>query len=526
MGKINCFNEKKLIKWLSKKEKIKMPFFKEQKDNLELQFEKPNVNFLVDEESDAVRLYKLLKKLDFNEFYKRYSDKGAVAYRPEVLFGILILSAIEGVLSSRAIEKKCERDVYFIYFTEYRKPDHSTIARFLKKFRKEIFGLLPQLIKLARENKISSFKTIAIDGSKFQSSSSKKHSMRMQGLKKEEELIVRKMKKLMHLVEENDKKENRDERELKKLEAEKQRLEQRKQKIEESKIELAKRQEAIRKKEKRENHQINIAEPDARMMKEINSNGYNIQLSVDSQSEMIVSVAVESDRSDNHQFSKQHENVEKILGEDKQREYIADGGYISTETIDYVEDKEVNAYINDSKEKKIIPEPEKLLGRGKIITSEFFIYSKEDNEYICPTQRRLKEVKPGIYESENCQGCMIRHLCAAKREVRRITRTEFTERNELMRQKIKQNPEKMNQRKVVERVFGNIKWNLGFRRFTRKGFEGASIEIMMLVLSHNFKKLGQLLLFLKRIIMSLNRILLVKKYYQPQQNYLSLGIVH
>lgn len=25
-----------------------MPFFKEQKDNLELQFEKPNVNFLVD----------------------------------------------------------------------------------------------------------------------------------------------------------------------------------------------------------------------------------------------------------------------------------------------------------------------------------------------------------------------------------------------------------------------------------------------------------------------------------------------
>ncbi len=118
---------------------------------------------------ETVKLHKLLKKLDFSEFYKRYSDKGAVAYRPEVLFGILILSALEGVLSSRAIEKKCKRDVYYIYFTEYRKPDHSTIARFLKKFRKEIFELLPQLIKLAKENKISSFNTIAIDGSKFQS---------------------------------------------------------------------------------------------------------------------------------------------------------------------------------------------------------------------------------------------------------------------------------------------------------------------------------------------------------------------
>ena len=114
-----------------------MPFFKEQKNILKFQFEKPNVNFLVDEDSEAVRLYNLIKKLDFSEFYKRYSNKGAVAYRPESLFAILVLAILEGILSSRAIEKKCKRDVYFIYFTEYRKPDHSTIARFLKKFRKE-----------------------------------------------------------------------------------------------------------------------------------------------------------------------------------------------------------------------------------------------------------------------------------------------------------------------------------------------------------------------------------------------------
>lgn len=340
--------------------------------------------------------------------------------------------------------------------------------------------------------------------------------MRMQTLEREQKLIVRKMKKLMNLLQENDKKENRDEKKLKKWEAEKKRLEQRKQKVEGSKIELAKRQEEIKEKEKRENHQINIEEPDARMMKELNSNGYNIQISVDRESEIIVSASVESDRSDNHQFSKQHQNIEKVLGEDKQREYIADGGYISTETIDYVEDKEVNAYINDSREIKIIPSLEELLERGKNITSEFFIYSKEDKEYICPNQRRLKEVKPGIYESENCQDCMIKHLCAKKREVRRITRTEFTERNELMRQKIKQNPEKMNQRKVVERVFGNIKWNLGFRRFSRKGFEGASLEIMMLVLAHNLRKLGQFYLFFSRILL----------FKYQQKNYMSLEIVY
>jgi transposase len=292
-----------------------MPFFREKKDNFELQFEKPNVNFLVEEDSEAVKLYNLIKKLDFSEFYKRYSPIGAVAYRPEVLFAILILSIIEGVLSSRAIEKKCKRDVYFIYFTEYRKPDYSTIARFIKKFRREIIGLLPQLIRLAQENGLSSFSTIAIDGSKFQSASSKKHSMKLDRLEKEGKLIVRKIEKLINILQENDKKEERDERIIKKLQAQKKKLEERKQKIEEAKKELAQRQKEIKDKENREKHQINIIEPDARMMKEINANGYNIQLSVDVESEIIVNVSVESDRSDNHQFSKQHQNTEKILGE-------------------------------------------------------------------------------------------------------------------------------------------------------------------------------------------------------------------
>jgi len=210
---------------------------------------------------------------------------------------------------------------------------------------------------------------------------------------------------------------------------------------------------------------------------------------VDTDSEIIVNASVEPDRSDNHQFSKQHKDSEIILGEDVQREYLADGGYMSAETLDYLEDNKVNAYINDSREKAKIPEVEELLKRGKEIISEFFIYSKQTNEYICPNQRKLKEIKPGVYESESCNDCLIKHLCAKRNTLRRITRTEFTERKELMRQKLKQNPGKMNKRKAVERVFGNIKWNLGLRRFTRKNFDGALTEIMMIVLALNLKKI-------------------------------------
>lgn len=505
-----------------KKGRYIMPFFKENKDNLELEFERPNVNFLVDESSDAVKLYKLIKRLDFSEFYKRYSEKGAVAYRPEVLFGILMLSVLDGVLSSRSIEKKCGRDIYYIFFTEYRKPDHSTIARFLKKFRKEINGLLSQLVKLAKENNLSSFRTIAIDGSKFQSSSSKRHSMRMESLKQEEKRILRKMEKMLNLLQENDKKDNRDEKAMEKLQAEQRRLSERREKVEESKKELVNRQKEIKDKTKRRNHQINIKEPDARMMKEINSNGYNVQLTVDTETEIIINATVESDRSDNHQFSKRHEDSEMILGEDKEREYLADGGYISSETMDYIEDKKVNAYINDAREKERIPEPEELLKRGKEIISEFFIYSQENNEYTCPNHRQLREIKPGVYESEDCNNCIIKQICSKKNPLRKITRSEFTERKEMMREKVKLNPEKMNKRKAVERVFGNIKWNLGFRRFRRKDFQGASVEIIMIVLALNMKKIMQIVFLLP--IKQLALVILKYVLYKEDKIYLQTAI--
>ena len=322
----------------------------------------------------------------------------------------------------------------------------------------------------------------------------------MDSLEKEEKFIIPKIEKLLNLLEENYKKENIDEKAIKKLEDHSRRLEKRKQKIEESKKELSRRQEEIKDKEHRENHQINIIEPGVRMMKEINANGYNVQLSVDTESEIIINPTIESDSSDNHQFSKQHQNTVRILGEDEQREYLADGGYMFTETIDFVEKAKVNAYINDSREIETIPKPEKLLERGKTITSEFFTYSKGSNEYSCLNQRQVKEIKLGVYQSADCSGCIIKHLRARKNKLRRITRSEFTERKELMRKKIKQSPEKMNQRKVVERVFGNIKWNLGFRRFSRKGFEGVSIEIMMIALALNLKKSRQIVLFPEKLV--------------------------
>ena len=42
--------------------------------------------------------------------------------------------------------------------------------------------------------------------------------------------------------------------------------------------------------------------------------------------------------------------------------------------------------------------------------------------------------------------------------------------------------------KTVERTFGHVKWNLGFRRFHLRGLEKARLEFGMICLAYNVKR--------------------------------------
>jgi hypothetical protein len=113
---------------------------------------------------------------------------------------------------------------------------------------------------------------------------------------------------------------------------------------------LGKRKEAL-KAEHRDNHKINITEPDAAMMDKVNGKkkvpAYNAQISIDTETQIICANDVVQDRNDQNQFSKQYEKVEEVLGGDPKREYIADAGYHCLEQLEYIEEKHVDATIAD-----------------------------------------------------------------------------------------------------------------------------------------------------------------------------------
>jgi transposase len=90
------------------------------------------LNYLVDNELD-------LRPLDaqFNN-----DEVGASAYDPRVMLKIVLLAYSQGLISSRAIEQACQRNVQFIAISSDSQPSHTHIAKFVANLGVQIKPLL------------------------------------------------------------------------------------------------------------------------------------------------------------------------------------------------------------------------------------------------------------------------------------------------------------------------------------------------------------------------------------------------
>src|SRR4030042_5475769 len=82
----------------------------------------------------------------------------------------------EGMTSTRKLEARCQRDLHYIYVSANLRPDHSSLSRFRKKDLHLLAEYFLQIVQLAMERGIADFKSIAMDGSKIQATSSPKRS--------------------------------------------------------------------------------------------------------------------------------------------------------------------------------------------------------------------------------------------------------------------------------------------------------------------------------------------------------------
>jgi len=448
----------------------------------------------------------LVKELNLKQLYSRYSSQGNPAFEPSVMLATWFLSYCEGETSTRKLEELCRRDLHFIYTSSNLQPDHSSLSRFRQTHIDLMTEYFTQLVLLIKKKDLSQFNDIAIDGTKLQAFGSKSKSLTQEGLSRELKRIRASIKDYLRECRISDNESVEDipaiHKKIKDLKKKKKQLLKHEQEI--------KRRQKQLKSEHRKNHRINLTESDAYMMNKVNGSqklpAYNAQVSIDTKTQIIAANDVVQDRNDAHQFKKQHKNVERNLGSDPNREYTTDSGYHSLGQLEYVEENQIKAIIAEKSPKsrsQSKPANQKDIKDKTKFDRSDFIYKKGEDYYQCPIGKKLVYIesakihsrKGRRYRCLDCEECKYRNKCLPRPEqdkYRQIVRDEKEYLAERMYQKSQTDygKNKLIQRKyTIEGVFGNLKENLGYRRFRLKGLSSVQGEFNLMCIAHNINKI-------------------------------------
>ena len=421
----------------------------------------------------------VVNALDLEAIYSSYSEKdgrGMSAYAPAMMVRVLLYGYATGVYSSRKIQTKTYDDVAFRFLSADEHPDHSTLAEFRKRHLTALAGLFTQALQLCAKAGLVKLGHVAIDGTKIKANASKHKAMSYARMSETEQRLKQEVEALLKQAEETDAVEDalygKDKR-GDELPEELQRRESRLKKIRQAKAELEKeaaekaaqeraaaeaRLAARKKKEAQtgkkqrgrepqipapqEAHpdakaQRNFTDPESRIMPDGANRGsflqgYNAQIAVDSTTQVIVAAEITQQANDSRQLLPMLEQVESNMGR-KPEVVSADAGYWSETNATHETVAGIDLHI----------------ATGRIKHSETIaIESGPPPEQATPKQAMQHKLR--------------------------------TERGRAIYRRRKA---------VVEPVFGQIKEQRGFRRFSMRGLEKVRAEWKLVCATANLLKL-------------------------------------
>ncbi len=492
-----------------------MPQFKNGESRNQMVLFPETINDYIPEGHLAKLVLSIVMTLNIDTIISKYSNVGQRAFSPKILLSILFYGYSIGIRSSRKLSKACEERVDFMYLTKKLHPSHKTISEFRRENLSELSDLFQEIILIGIKIglvKIGKIK-VSIDGTKIRANASGKLSKNEKGLEKLLSDVKEKVANILQEAEKIDQEEDLqigssrgDELpdELKQLAIRTEKIKSARQELKKEKAELKK--EIIKKKvadgkkgtlnktevNRLENKKINITDHDARFMKErigcIRTN-YNAQASVDEENQFIVACDVTTECNDKKQLlpmvKQSKENLEAEIDICK-----ADSGYHSGDNFAKMSETQIKVLIDDSNKLKVDNDNFKY---DKVN----FKYNPATDSYTCPEGEMLlltsSTKKKNTYKCKECLECPVKPECTKKAKYKMLFRGKHEHLIEKNRNKlISEQGRKDYQKRMhtVEPVFGNIKFNLGFRQFLVRGISKVKGEFSLMCIAHNLKKIG------------------------------------
>jgi transposase len=433
----------------------------------------PSVQEWLPEAHLARYVVDVVEGLDLSALVRAYVGCGSEAYHPATLLSLLIYGYATGTFSSRKIERATFDSLAFRYIACNRHPDHDTLATFRKRFGQEFQSAFVQVLQVARENQLSRFGTVSLDGTKIHANASRHSALSYGHAEKIEAHLRAEVQELLALAEAADQSsvpdgvslpdeiKRREDRlaaiatAKAKIEARaKERYEQERAEYEAKMVARAGKEAATGKKlggkpptppesGPRADDQINLTDEASRIMK-VAGGGfeqcYNAQATVDTESMLILIPHVTQATNDKEQVEPMVEKMQtNPEGLNQPETLLADTGYFSQ--------KNVTACI----EAKITP----------------LIAVKRDEHH---PQWRERFTEPDVLAEDASSVDAMKHALKTK-----DGRAVYALRKQ-----------------TVEPVFGIIKSVMGFRQFLLRGLENVQNEWTLVCLAWNLKRMAVL----------------------------------
>jgi transposase len=134
----------------------------------------PSVAEWLPEDHLAWFVLDVVGELDLSGFYSDLRDdgRGGSSYDPAMMLGVLVYAYCVGERSSRRIEARLVEDVAFRVLAGNQCPDHATLARFRCRHEAAIAELFAQVLGLCVAEGLVAAGVVAIDGTKVEANAS------------------------------------------------------------------------------------------------------------------------------------------------------------------------------------------------------------------------------------------------------------------------------------------------------------------------------------------------------------------
>ena len=469
----------------------------------------------------------VIDKLDISAIEAQYKGGGTSIFHPRMMLKVITYAYLDNIFSGRKIETLLGENVVYMWLSGMNRPDFRTINMFRSKRLKGVFdGIFTQVVMLLNEEGLVSLDVQYIDGTKIESAANKYTFVWKKRVEKSKAKLEGQIQSILAEAEEavlGEESESGSEQPS--GEDLKARTERVLKKMDEAGIAKGPRRKAVEKvrdemlpkKAEYEGHLEKMGDRNSysktdtdatfmrmkedHMMNGQTKPGYNVQIATENQ--FVTNYGIYQRPTDQGTLIDYLKSFEQRYGR-QSGTVVADSGYGSEQNYEYLFGNDITPFVKYN----MFHAEKKRSYRDNIFRVENLFYNGELDFYVCPMGQHLEHVGDekrvadlgyvstvSIYRAKRCEGCPMRGQCHRGKGPRTI---EVNHRNNELRARARElldSDEGLRHRSLrpiePEAVFGQIKFDHGFKRFRLRSLEKVSVEFGLVALAHNLRKYAE-----------------------------------